>query len=222
MKLKDNENIAVLGIFLGAVGLLSALVLALVSHVTASPIAAAQAAQQKKAMGMVLPAFDNDPSQLVYEAKTSSGWNVKFMGAKKSGKLVAVAAVASNPGGYGGKIEMLMGIAPDGKILASLITANNETPGLGAHVCARVFNKTIFNITKPVPAGLAPNIYLDQFNGKAASKDAPWKVRKDGGSFDYRTGATITSAAITTLAYEIDLAYMENKKEILSRFGGEK
>ena len=118
MKLKDNENIAVLGIFLGAVGLLSALVLALVSHVTASPIAAAQAAQQKKAMGMVLPAFDNDPSGLVYEAKTSSGWNVKFMGAKKSGKLVAVAAVASNPGGYGGKIEMLMGIAPDGKILA--------------------------------------------------------------------------------------------------------
>ena len=109
MKLKDNENLIVLGLFLGAVGLLSALVLALVSYVTAKPIADAKAAQQRKAMSQVLPAFDNDPSQLVFETVTPSKWQVKFMGAKKDGKLVAVAAAAVNPNGYGGDIEMLMG-----------------------------------------------------------------------------------------------------------------
>ena len=221
MKLKDNENLIVLGLFLGAVGLLSALVLALVSYVTAKPIADAKAAQQRKAMSQVLPAFDNDPSQLVFETVTPSKWQVKFMGAKKDGKLVAVAAAAVNPNGYGGDIEMLMGIAPDGKVLAALVTRQSETPGLGVNVCTRNFQKTITNICKPHPAGLAPNIYLDQFNGKVAD-DKEWKTRKDGGNCEYRTGATITSAAVIKLAYEIDRAYMLNQKEILSRMGGVK
>ena len=221
MNLKDNENIVVLGIFLGAVGLLSALVLALVSHVTAKPIADAKIAQQIKAVSQVLPEFDNDPAAKVFETKTPCGWSVKFMAAEKNGKLVGVAAVAANPNGYGGNIEMLMGIAPDGKVLATLITAQNETPGLGANICTRSFQKTIFNITKPTPAGLAPNKYLDQFNGKAAG-DKAWHVKKNGGDFEYRTGATITSEAVTVLAYEINAAFVKNKKEILSRFGGVK
>ena len=221
MKLKDNENLIVLGVFLGAVGLLSALVLALVSFVTAKPIADAKAAQQRKAMSQVLPAFDNDPSQLVFETKTPSGWSVKFMGAKQNGKLVAVAATAVNPAGYGGDIEMLMGIAPDGKVLASLITRQSETPGLGVNVCVRSFPKSIATLGKPRPAGLAGNKYLDQLNGRVA-EDKEWKTQKDGGDCVYRTGATITSAAVIKLAYEIDRAYMLNKKEILSKMGGVK
>ena len=220
MKLKDNENLVVLGLFLGATGLLSALVLALVSFVTAKPIADAKAAQQRKAVSQVLPAFDNDPVQLVFETKTASGTAVKFMGARKDGKLIAIAAIASAPG-YGGDVEMLMGISPDGKILASLITRHNETPGLGANVCTRSFQKTITNLTKKQPAGLAPNEYLDQFNGKFAG-DKVWKTGKDGGDCKYRTGATITSAAIIKLAYEIDRTYVLNKKAILSKLGGAK
>lgn len=221
MKLKDNENIVVLGIFLGVTGLISALVLAVVSYVTAKPIADARSAQQMKAVSQVLPAFDNDPSKCVYIAKTPAGWSVKFMGAKKDGELVAIAAVCANPNGYGGNIEMLMGISLDGKVISSLITGHNETPGLGANVCTRSFRKTIFNVTKPAPAGLAPNEYLDQFNGKTAGERS-WDVRKNGGDFAYRTGATITSAAITRLAYEIDRAFVLNRKEIISRLGGVK
>lgn len=221
MKLRDNENIAVLGIFLGVIGLLSALVLALISHVTADPIAKAKAAQQAKAISQVLPEFDNKPAELVYETKTASKWSVKFMGAKKEGKLVGVAALCTSSKGYGGNIEMLMGIGVDGKIKAVLITANNETPGLGANICTRAFKKTIFNITKPAPAGLAPNEYLDQFNGRRAGEKT-WHVKKNGGEFLYRTGATITSEAVTVLAYEINRAFETNKKEILSKFGGAK
>lgn len=221
MKLRDNENIAVLGIFLGITGLISALVLAVISQVTANPIAKAKSVQQMKAMSQVLPEFDNDPSKCVFQTQTPSGWNVKFMGAKKNGKLVAVAAICANPNGYAGNIEMLMGISPEGKVLASLITGHNETPGLGANVCTRSFQKTIFNVTKPAPVGLAPNAYLDQFSGKTAGKNA-WRVKKDGGEFAYRTGATVTSSAITSLAYEIDRAYILNKKDIISSFGGVK
>ena len=221
MKLSENENIVVLGIFLGVIGVISALVLAVVSHVTADPIAKAKSAQQMKAMSQVIPAFDNDPSKSVFQTKTPAGWNVKFMGAKKDGRLVAVAAICANPNGYAGNIEMLMGISPDGKVLAALITGHNETPGLGANVCTRSFQKTIFNVTKPAPAGLAPNAYLDQFSGKIAGEKA-WSVKKDGGEFAYRTGATVTSSAITRLAYEIDRAFVLNKKEIISRFGGVK
>ena len=221
MKLKDNENIVVLGIFLGVTGLISALVLAVISHVTSEPIAKAKSAQQMKAMSQVLPVFDNDPSKNVFKTKTVSGWDVTFMGAKKDGKLVAVAAVCANPNGYAGKVEMLMGLDTEGKVLAALITGHNETPGLGANVCTRSFQKTIFNVAKPAPAGLAPNTYLDQFNGKIAG-DKVWDVKKNGGDFAYRTGATVTSAAITKLAYETGRAYTLNKKEILSCLGGEK
>ncbi len=220
MRLRDNENIVVLGIFLGVTGLLSALVLALVSFVTAKPIADAKVAQQRKAISQVLPAFDNDPSQLVYETKTASGTAVRFMGAKKDGKLVAVAATAAAPG-YGGDIEMLMGISPEGKVLAALITRQSETPGLGANVCTRSFQKTITTLTKPQPAGLAPNEYLDQFSGKIAV-DKEWKTQKDGGNCKYRTGATITSAAIIKLAYEINRTYVLNQKAILSGLEGAK
>jgi Na+-translocating ferredoxin:NAD+ oxidoreductase RnfG subunit len=70
-------------------------IIALVSFVTAKPIADAKAAQQRKAVSQVLPAFDNYPAQLVFETKTASGTAVKFMGDKKDGKLIAIAAIAS-------------------------------------------------------------------------------------------------------------------------------
>ena len=47
MKLKDNENLVVLGIFLGVTGVLSALVLAVVSTLTARPIAEAKASSSR-------------------------------------------------------------------------------------------------------------------------------------------------------------------------------
>lgn len=61
-----------------------------------------------------------------------------------------------------------------------LITAQGETPGLGANVCERKFSKTIFNFFQPTPEGLPPNWFLDQFDGKTAAKNSGWKVKKDG------------------------------------------
>ena len=63
MKLRETENIVILGIFLALTGLVSALVLAVVSGVAAGPIKAAELRNATAALKDVLPAFDNEPSQ---------------------------------------------------------------------------------------------------------------------------------------------------------------
>ena len=104
-----------------------------------------------------------------------------------------------------------------------LITAQNETPGLGANVCQRQFRKTIFNLFDKRPEGLAPNPVLDQFSGKVAEKGKHWRVKKDGGSIDYVTGATITSRAVTELTDKVAQCYLADGAEIraeLEKAGG--
>ena len=221
MKLKDNENLVVLGIFLGVISLLSALVLAVVSQMTAQPIAAARARIESDALKQVLPEFDNDINAKVCKIKSPGGWLIELRQAKKKGKVVGYAAVAVNPQGYAGKIKMLAGLEKNGQIRALLVTEQNETPGLGAELCKREFKKTIFNLTKPPPAGLPPNKYLDQFNGKKVPAKG-WLISKDGGGALYATGATVTSRAIARSASEIALAFAKNRKAVNAAFRGVK
>lgn len=221
MKIKDNENLFVLGIFLGATGILSALILALVSSFTARPIAEAKAAVEIKALQQVLPAFDNDINAKSFSVKGPSGHTVTFRQARLKGKVTGYAALTTNPAGYAGKIKMLAGLTPDGVIQTILITEQNETPGLGAELCAREHKKTIFNLTQSVSDKIAPNKYLDQFAGKKVPSGG-WTITKDGGNALYATGATTTSRALAKSASEIALAFRKNRKAIADAFGGVK
>ena len=222
MNLKNTENLWVLGLFLGITGLISAVLLAVFSHVAAGPIAAAELRDVNIALGQILPKFDNQPSANVCEMKSPDGMDVKFMGALENGKLVAVAAQATDPKGYGGPVTGLVGLDPDGKIRAVLITSQHETPGLGENVCARKRKRTIFNLLEAAPKGLAPNPILDQFDGKIADPKKNWEVKKDGGTMEYVTGATVTSRAVTRLVSEIDRTYLANQAGIAAKLGGKK
>jgi electron transport complex protein RnfG len=208
MKLRETENIVILGIFLALTGLVSALVLAVVSGVAAGPIKAAELRNATAALKDVLPAFDNEPSQ----CKTVVD-GITFYGAKKNGKLVGIAAEGSNKLGYAGNITAVIGFAPDASVRAVLITKQSETPGLGTKACERKHVKTIFNFWKPAPAGLAPNAFLDQFKGLKGP--ANYKVTKDGGKIDYITGATVTSRAITALVAEMQKTLLSKQSEIV-------
>ena len=217
MNLKNTENFWVLGLFLGITGLVSALLLALFSDLVAAPIAKAELENKNQALRQILPPFDNQPTEQTVERN-----GILFMGAYEKGKLVAVAAEASARG-YAGPVRGLVGLDPDGKIRAMLITAQNETPGLGANVCQRQFRKTIFNLFDKRPEGLAPNPILDQFNGKVAEKGKNWRVKKDGGTIDYVTGATITSRTVTALADQVAQCYLTDGAAIraeLEKAGG--
>lgn len=224
MNLKNTENIFILGIFLALTGLISALLLAFVSGIAAGPIHKAELANTNRALKDVLPEFDNQPSELIAKAQSPDGTEVIFMGARKDGKLIAVAAEATNKLGYAGGITALVGLDLDGKIRAVLITKQNETPGLGTKVCERKASKTIFTLFEPAKPGLAPNPILDQFDGKIADAKVNWKVKKDGGTIEYVTGATVTSRAVTLLVSEIDRCYLLNRAKIHSALkdGGKK
>ena len=214
--LRENENVAVLGIFLGITALISALVLALVSQVTAKPIAEMQKKTMRLSLKQLsLPDFDNAPDKESKTFKTPAGWKAEIMPFRQKEQLQGFAVKTASPDGYGGPVEIMAGFTPDGTIKAVLVTSHHETPGLGSKVCERKFRKTIFNVFKPAPAGLPPNPRLDQFNGKTVPAEADWKVKRDGGDFDFVTGATITSRAVVNAVSEAGKTLAAHKAEFL-------
>jgi len=222
-KLKETENILVLGIFLGVCAAIAALVLAYVAKVTDEPIKKMKMQEVNNALKEVLPAFDNSPGNNIYKKD-----GVTFYGAMKDGKLAAVAASGKTMKGYSGKIVAMVGLDLTGKIRtiaevdgkklsAVLITEQKETPGLGTVVCERKRQKTIISIfEKPGKDAHLPanNKILDQFADKEAGK-TPWQVTKAGGKFDYMTGATISSKAVTGVVYNIAHTFAVNRVEII-------
>ena len=86
--------------------------------------------------------------------------------------------IKANPSGYGGAVELTIGINKDGKIMGVSVGNNTETPGLGAKAADPAFN--------------------GQYKGKEAK---PLEVIKSGSPADNQikaiSGATITSKAVT-------------------------
>jgi electron transport complex protein RnfG len=211
MKLRDREDTVVLGAFLGAVALIAALVLALVSRWTAEPIAQAAEKNREKAFyTLLLPEFDSVGEAVDYDGAT-------FYPVLKDSRTVGFVGQASGSG-YGGDIELLTGFTPDGKITSVQVLRHRETPGLGANVCDRKFQRTIFNLFEKAP-DLPANPTLDQFRTRSASAAGDWKISKDGGEFDYLTGATVTSRSITAMVN--DLAVKFAKSGLMEK-GGDK
>lgn len=221
--MSEQKKISIihLGVFLCVICAVAAAALAFAANITKAPIAKAKEAKVYSGLKTVLPPFDND---LVKTGKKYTGENgspVEIYTAKKNGKVVGYAAKASVTTGYGGYVEGLIGLDPDGNITNYVISSHNETPGLGSRATERKVQKTIFNLCEKTESGkLPPNKILDQFKGhSAASGDSwkirPWKLKKDGGDVDSVTGATISSNAVCGIAWEAVSAFAKNKKEIL-------
>ncbi len=222
-KLKDTNNTFVLGLFLCVIGAIAALILAQVSAMTKAPIKANEAKVLNNALKEVLPAFDNITGPIKVKSDDAEKYDVTFYGAEKDGKLIAVAGISKTMKGYSGYIQALVGINLNGKIRTVIITKQNETPGLGTVVCSRKNEVTIVQLVKgeKQAEGLPPNPILDQFDGKKAGKE-PWKVKKDGGTLDYVTGATISSRAVADVVYRISHTYNVQGKDIKSQLAAGK
>jgi electron transport complex protein RnfG len=143
--------------------------------------------QEKQAMiAQTLPtgSFDND---LVRDSRPLPV--DVLLGSKRTGtaylarKATVPAAVVLEvvaPDGYAGEIRLLVGIHADGRIAGVRVTSHHETPGLGDYI------------------EIAKNKWITQFDGRSLA-DTPigqWKVRKDGGRFEFMAGATITPRAV--------------------------
>ena len=221
MSKKKNPNLFVLGIFLGVLGAIAAGLLAFADRLTAGPIKEAQLQKTCKALEVVLPKFDNVPADDKCVIKAKNGTDVTYFVAKREGKIVGIAGQGYSKKGFAGKVVVMLGMDPTGKITTVIVTEQKETPGLGTVVTDRVREKTIFDLfgNKKEETGLPPNKILDGFDGHTATPDGKkWAVKKDGGQFAFITGATITSRAVTDAVYTVDSTFVDNKKTILSKF----
>lgn len=161
----------VLTLFL--VAAVAALVLGGVYTVTKEPIAIAKQKKLEAAIKEVLPDFDSLTTAKVPEA---SGDSLTFYYASSAGEPVGVAIKSYSNKGFGGEIEIMVGLLEDGTISNTSVLSHKETPGLGDKMDKKKSN------------------FSAQFSGKNPA-DFRLKVIKDGGDVDAITAATISSRA---------------------------
>jgi len=111
--------------------------------------------------------------------------------ARRGGQPVALLFEAVAPDGYAGKIRLLIALRADGTVAGVRVTQHKETPGLGDYI-------------EPKKDKDKAHTWIGQFQNLVITQtvDKDWKVRKDGGRFDYHAGATVTPRAIIKAVYK--------------------
>ena len=183
-----------MSVTLFAVCLIASAVLGGVYAVTKAPIEAAQLAKINGAIGGVVPAFDNAPSDDKFEVEVNGKKSVVYP-AKNGGEIVGYAIEASTSTGFGGNITLMVGFTTDGAIVKTSVISHAETPGLGAKITE------------------SESHFVTQFEGKnPADPEFKLSVKKDGGSVDAITASTITSRAFCDAVNTAYLAFCEANK----------
>ena len=214
------KNALVLSAALGITCTVAAILLAVANAKTYAARAEAKVAEREEALRLVLPEFDNSPSADTCKVELKpEGETVEFFRARRGGKLVGLAARAGAKG-YGGRVEVLAGCAPDGKIVKLIVLAHSETPGLGTQVTDRTAQKTLGDLLRgrkdadAEAATLPPSAYLDQYEKFSLSDTPEFKVARDGGKVDAVTGATISSRAVARAMTLVAKAFQEQRAQI--------
>ncbi|MEH6472119.1 MAG: electron transport complex subunit RsxG [Halopseudomonas sp.] len=181
------------GLLLGAAALVATSLLTGMHLVTKTAIAERLAEDLQASLGQVIPdgSYDNDllASPLTITIKTNhfktenspaAGEPLRVYRATQQGKISGLAFRQMAYGGYGGPIQLLLGIDPNGKLLGVRVLSHKETPGLGDKI------------------ERAKSDWVESFTGRSLGDPthAQWTVKKQGGQFDQFTGATITPKAV--------------------------
>ena len=123
--------------------------------------------------------------------------------ARRDGKPVSLVIETIAPDGYSGTIRLLVGINTDGSLSGVRVVGHRETPGLGDAI-----DETRSD-------------WIHVFDGKSLDNPeaAGWAVRKDGGSFDQLTGATITPRAVVKAVRNALLYYRQHQETLFEPTG---
>lgn len=116
-------------------------------------------------------------------------------------EVSAIVLAITAGGGYSGDIDLLVGIDNQLRITGVRVTRHRETPGLGDKIDPRRSN------------------WIESFNGHSLQKpkQALWAVKKDGGSFDQFTGATITPRAVVRAVRDSLIFSTEHRASLFSQ-----
>ncbi len=186
--------------------LLSSTALSISYFVTKTPIEESDARAKRIFLNQVIPSnlYDNnlvkdtisvEPNPLIGNKK-----NIDIYRAKKNNQVIAVIIETIAPDGYSGEIKTLVGIDQEDKILGVRVITHKETPGLGDYI------------------EIEKSQWIKNFDLKSLDKmtEKEWAVKKDGGDFDYVSGATITPRAVIKSTYKSLLYAKENKKRLFA------
>lgn len=201
---KKKSSVLVNTLVLLVVTFVSVLLLAVVNQVTKEPIAQAEINARAEIYKVVYPDAENfaedenraemlENSAQLLESEGYTGCSINdFLVVEDSSKAVkGYVIAATSPNGYGGDIQIALGITKDGEITGFDVVSNSETAGLGSRC------------TEPE--------FKDQFAGKPASA---LEYTKSGASADNEidaiSGATITTNAVTEAANCAIVFYQEN------------
>jgi electron transport complex protein RnfG len=162
-------------------------------YVVTAPLVAASAQREKLALiGEVLPSalYDNalldDWVEVLPVKDLGVSDAARLYRARKNGEPAALVVEAAAADGYSGRIGLLLAVKATGELLAVRVTEHRETPGLGDYIDP----KKDKNKAQP---------WITQFSnlGIDSVTREQWRVKKDGGRFDQRAGATISARAVT-------------------------
>ncbi len=176
-------------------------VLASTFFLTRDEIVKSEQAEKLKLITQIVPPalFDNDIIQdtisipadpLLGTEDITTAYRARLKGEPSAVVLEAIA-----PDGYSGKIWLILAVKSTGELAGVRVVAHKETPGLGDYI------------------ELPKSPWIKGFDGKsrAAYKEADWKVKKDGGQFEYMAGATITPRAIVKAVNKALIYFAENR-----------
>ncbi len=161
--------------------------LGFVYGVTKGPIEQANKKKEIQAVRDVLPAFDNDPTK---DSKIIEG--LTFYQGTNSGKPVGCAVKTFTDKAFSGRFDLMVGFKPDGTINQIVVLEQKETPGLGSKMKDPKFKDQFKEMNITVLPG------------------QEIKVKKDGGTIDAITAATITSRAFCDGVQKAYTLYMKN------------
>ena len=186
-------------VILTIITLVSGVALGGVYQITKEPIAKAQEEAKQEAYQQVFEDADafevlkvdaQEAADAVASAGVDDGAVIdEAVEAIQGGETIGYVITSTDPNGYGGDIQVCVGIQSDGTVSGIAILSISETAGLGMKAAE-------------------PDFY-EQYSGKQTDH---FYVSKDGGEgeeIDAISGATITSRAVTG-AVNSSLGYFQN------------
>lgn len=163
-----------IGLILMTICLVAALGLAVVNEVAYPIIRAQEEAAREAARREVLPQVEKfEPVQ-----RRSHRFDMGYAEGRLIGSAFEVCA-----SGYGGRIEILVGVSRAGEVTGVKVLGHRETPGLGARITE-------------VRRGDEASWFTQQFRDKGLDELVLRKDDKKLGRIDAITGATISSRAV--------------------------
>lgn len=189
---KQSNNIIKNAMILFAITLIAGVLLGLTNEITKEPIRVQQEIQKNTALQAVVT--EADTFNPIETEEGYDGVNVVYEGTK-DGELVGYAFEMTATEGYGGDIQMMVGLGLENNVLGIDIVKHAETPGLGAKADESTF-KSEFAGEVADPLEVV----------KVTPSDAP-------GEISSISGATITSKSVTTAVTNAVLYFDDQLKE---------